>query len=256
MTKHPSPALIISLIALFVALGGTTLAAGGLISGSKLKNRSVAAVKLKKHTLTGNEINLGQLGTVPSAALANRASHASSADNATHASSADSATHASSADSATHASSADSATHASSADSATSFGGLTPSQYIHADTFSGFQSAAKFNGTLTIATLSTPSIAAGAYLLIARVEPDQTGVSPSLAMNCNLTGPSGAGLDSARAGVIQNEGAEFPLVGTDTSATAGAAVVSCNVSGSHPFSLFVQLSVIRLGSETHTGALG
>jgi hypothetical protein len=105
------------------------------------------------------------------------------------------------------------------------------------------------------AALSTPSIAPGAYLLIARVEPDQTGVSPSLAMNCNLTGPSGAGLDSARAGVIQNEGAELPLVGTDTSTTAGAAVVSCNVSGSHPFSMFAQLSIIRLGSETHTGTL-
>jgi hypothetical protein len=174
---------------------------------------------LKKHTLTGNEINLGKLGAVPSAAFAKGASHASTAD------------------------------------SATSFGGLTPSQYLHANTFSGFQSTATFNGTLTIATLSTPSIAPGAYLLIARVEPDQTGVSPSLAMNCNLTGPSGAGLDSARAGVIQNEGAEFPLVGTDTSTTAGAAVVSCNVSGSHPFSMFAQLSIVRLGSETHPGTL-
>ena len=183
---------------------------------------------LKKHTLTENEINLGKLGTVPSAAFAKRASHASAAD---------------------------SAAHASTADSATSFGGLTPSQYLHANTFTGFQSTATFNGTLTIATLSTPSIAPGAYLLIARVEPDQTGVSPSLAMNCNLTGPSGAGLDSARAGVIQNEGAELPLVGTDTSTTAGAAVVSCNMSGSHPFSLFAQLSIVRLGSETHTGTL-
>ncbi|MGN6170029.1 MAG: hypothetical protein ACTHQQ_17940 [Solirubrobacteraceae bacterium] len=157
---------------------------------------------LKKHTLTENEINLGKLGTVPSAAFAKRASHASAAD------------------SAAHASTADSAAHASTADSATSFGGLTPSQHLHANTFSGFQSTATFNGMLTIATLSTPSIAPGAYLLIARVEPDQTGVSPSLAMNCNLTGPSGA------AGVIQNEGAELPLVGTDTSTTAGAAVVS------------------------------
>jgi hypothetical protein len=74
-------------------------------------------------------------------------------------------------------------------------------------------------------------------------------------MNCNLTGPSGAGLDSARAGVIENEGDDVPLVGTDTSTTAGAAVVSCNVSGDHPFSLFAQLSIIRLGSETHTGTL-
>jgi hypothetical protein len=129
---------------------------------------------LKKHTLTENEINLGKLGAVPSAGFAKGASHASTAD------------------SAARASTADSAAHASTADSATSFGGLTPSQYLHANTFSGFQSTATFNGTLTLATLSTPTIAPGAYLLIARVEPDQTGVSPSLAMNCNLTGPSGA----------------------------------------------------------------
>jgi hypothetical protein len=239
--------MVVATIALIIALGGTAIAAGGLIPGSKLQNRSVAAVKLKKHTLTGNEINLGQLGTVPSAAFANQASHASTADSATHASTANSAT---------NASTANSATNASTANSATTFGGLTPSQYLHADTYSGFNPSALFNGTLTIATLSTPSIAPGTYLLIARVEPDQTGVSPSLAMNCNLTGPSGAGLDSARAGVIQNEGAEFPLMGTDTSSSAGAAVVSCNVSGSHPFSIFAQLSIIRLGSETHTGTLG
>jgi hypothetical protein len=227
MTKHPSPALIISLIALFVALGGTAVAVNGQISGSKLKNRSVAAGKLKKHTLTGNEINLEQLGMVPSAAFATKASHASTAD---------------------------SATHASTADSATSFGGLTPSQLLHADTFSGFQNNGFFNGTSTVATLTTPAIAPGAYLLIARAEPDQTGAA-SLAMNCNLTGPSGAGLDEARAGVLENEGGQLPLIGTDTSATSGSAVVSCNVSGSHLFSLFAQLTIIRLGSETHSGTM-
>src|SRR5262245_51724773 len=198
MSKRPSPALIISLIALFVALGGTALAARGLISGSKLKNRSVAAVKMRKHTLTGKEINLGKLGTVPSAASATQATHASTAD------------------SATHASSADTATHASSADNAASFGGLTPSQYLHADTYSGYQPTATFHTPLTIATLTTPSIAPGAHLLIARVEPDQTAVSPSVAMHCNLTGPSGAGLDNATAGVIQNQDGEITLVGTDT----------------------------------------
>lgn len=236
MTKHLTPALIISLIALLIALGGTALAVGGLISGSKLKNRSVAAVKLKKHTLTGNEINLERLGTVPNATFANKASHASTAD------------------SATHASTADSSTHASTADSASSFGGLTPSQYLHGDTYSGYQPTATFNGVSTVATLTTPDLAPGVYLLIARAEPNQT-ANASLAMNCDLTGPSGAGLDAARAGVLQDEGAEFPLIGTDTSSTSGSAVVSCNVTGNHPYSLFAQLSIIRLGSETHDGTM-
>jgi len=43
--KPPSPAVIISLIALFVALGGTAYASG-LISGSQIKNHSIAEKKL------------------------------------------------------------------------------------------------------------------------------------------------------------------------------------------------------------------
>jgi len=147
------------------------------------------------------------------------------------------------------------ANHATSAGSAARFGGLTPGQYVRAKTFSGFQPTATFNGSLTIATLTTSSIAPGAYLLIARLEPNQTGVSPSLAMHCNLTGPSGAGIDDASGGVIQSQGGEFTLVGTDTSTTPGSAVASCNVSGSHPFSLFAQVSVLRLGSEARNGTM-
>jgi hypothetical protein len=43
--KAPSAALVISLIALFVALGGTAYASG-LISGSQIKNHSIPAKKL------------------------------------------------------------------------------------------------------------------------------------------------------------------------------------------------------------------
>src|SRR4051794_30322363 len=44
--RTPSPALIISLVALFVALGGTTAYASGLISGRQIVNHSVSAKKL------------------------------------------------------------------------------------------------------------------------------------------------------------------------------------------------------------------
>ena len=68
----------VALIALFVALGGTTYAAT-TINGSKLRSRSVSARKIKKDALTGAEINESKLGTVPSAAQADTASSADSA---------------------------------------------------------------------------------------------------------------------------------------------------------------------------------
>ena len=44
--RAPSPALVISLIALFVALGGTTAYASGLISGRQIVDHSIPARKL------------------------------------------------------------------------------------------------------------------------------------------------------------------------------------------------------------------
>lgn len=67
--RWPSPAFIIAVVALCVALGGTAFAVSS-INGNLLRNRSVAGVKLKKHTITGREVNLKKLGTVPSASNA------------------------------------------------------------------------------------------------------------------------------------------------------------------------------------------
>jgi hypothetical protein len=96
---RPSPALAISLIALFVALGGTGYAAV-VINGKNLKNKSVAGKKLKNKTITGGkvkgntlggaQINESKLGKVPSAEKATSASaadHATSADTAANATS-------------------------------------------------------------------------------------------------------------------------------------------------------------------------
>jgi hypothetical protein len=46
--RAPSPALVISVIALFVALGGGAAYASGLIPGSKIENHSIPAKKLTK----------------------------------------------------------------------------------------------------------------------------------------------------------------------------------------------------------------
>jgi hypothetical protein len=134
---QPSPALVVSIIALVVAMGGTAYAGFSVpknsvgsnqlkknaVTTKKIKNAAVTDAKITANTITGDKLKLSTLGTVPSATTANNATHASTADNATHASTADNATHASTADNATHASTADNATHASTADNANSVGG-------------------------------------------------------------------------------------------------------------------------------------
>jgi len=44
--RKPSPALVVSLIALFVSLGGTSFAAAALISGTQIKPHSIPANRL------------------------------------------------------------------------------------------------------------------------------------------------------------------------------------------------------------------
>jgi hypothetical protein len=91
---RPSPALAISLIALFVALGGTGYAAvkvngknikNGTIAGSKLKSKTITAGKIKNNAIGAAEINEGKLGTVPRATDATNAANAANATNAVNA---------------------------------------------------------------------------------------------------------------------------------------------------------------------------
>jgi hypothetical protein len=73
LKRRPSPGLIVALIALFVALGGTAYAAQ--INGNSIMKQSIGGGKLKQKTLTGYQINTNKLGVVPSATSAIRASH-------------------------------------------------------------------------------------------------------------------------------------------------------------------------------------
>src|SRR5437588_223263 len=120
----PSRAMVVALLALFVAMGGTTYAAVTLRANSvgtkQLKEGAVATRKIKNGAVTGAKIKNGAVGksklnltgvTVPSA------------DNATHANSADNATDAALADNATHAGTAVNAANAD------ALGGQNPASY-------------------------------------------------------------------------------------------------------------------------------
>lgn len=62
---------VMSTLAVFIALGGSSYAAV-TISGSSLKGRSVSGVKLKRNTITGLEVRESSLFRVPRASLADR----------------------------------------------------------------------------------------------------------------------------------------------------------------------------------------
>ena len=102
-----SPAMGVAMIALVLALGGTSFAqdaatkVGKLISGSKIKRSSipgdrlvkggVAGDRIKANSVTGKQINEKTLGTVPSATRAQRVTLADRATNAQRATNADNA---------------------------------------------------------------------------------------------------------------------------------------------------------------------
>ena len=93
--SHLSFANVISVIALFVALGGASYAAVTLpknsvgakqikknaVERAKIKSNAVDSSKVKNGSLTGSDIKLSSLGAVPSA------TNATNATNATHAAS-------------------------------------------------------------------------------------------------------------------------------------------------------------------------
>jgi len=69
--RRPSPAMVVAVIALVVALAGTAYAAQS-INGGSIKKQTIGGGKLKKKTLTGFQINTNKLGVVPAA---KRAAH-------------------------------------------------------------------------------------------------------------------------------------------------------------------------------------
>lgn len=83
-SKRPSPALVISILALFVALGGSAYAAtkigtkdikANAITAGKIKKNAVTTAKIKKEAVTGAKIKESSLGAVPSATNATNAAN-------------------------------------------------------------------------------------------------------------------------------------------------------------------------------------
>lgn len=67
---RPSPALVISLIALFVSLGGGAYAL--TVTGGQVKNGSLTGKDVKKDSLSGRQIRESRVGKVPRAKVADR----------------------------------------------------------------------------------------------------------------------------------------------------------------------------------------
>jgi hypothetical protein len=68
LRRRPSAAMVVAVIALVVATSGTAVAASHLIVGDHLiKKASLSGDRLRDHTITGLQIKLSQLGTVPTA---------------------------------------------------------------------------------------------------------------------------------------------------------------------------------------------
>lgn len=101
LQRRPSPSMIVSLVALVVALSGTAVAGVRLVNGNRLIRRgSLSANRLRKHSISRRQINLRKLGTVPRAKSAGSATLAGHATTSVYAVKAQSAV---SADSATTA---------------------------------------------------------------------------------------------------------------------------------------------------------
>ena len=86
---RPSPAAVIAVIALFLALGGAAYAGfkvgtqdieNGAVTRAKLANGAVTREKLRRDAVTGLKLDEATLGQVPSAQTANQANTANEAN--------------------------------------------------------------------------------------------------------------------------------------------------------------------------------
>jgi hypothetical protein len=74
-SRRPSPALVVSILALIVAMAGTAYAATKLpknsVGSKQIKKNAVTTAKVRKQAITSAKIKLNSLKTVPSAQVAN-----------------------------------------------------------------------------------------------------------------------------------------------------------------------------------------
>ncbi|MBV8999621.1 MAG: hypothetical protein JO304_11200 [Solirubrobacterales bacterium] len=111
LLRRPSSALVVSVVALVVALGGTAYAGSlipnnsvgttqlqnGAVTTKKIRNAALTTSKIANRAVTASKINASGL-TVPNALHANNADNATNATNAANATNATKASHAITAD--------------------------------------------------------------------------------------------------------------------------------------------------------------
>lgn len=151
LRKRPLASMIIAIMALVMATGGTAVAAK-LINGSSIKKKSIPGNRVKSNALTGTQINESKLARVPSAVQADRAKTATSATTAGTANSANTANtanRATTADSATTAQTSTVATQAKSLEGEVPFGLKRSTMSVAPDLATARANAAK----VTVATI-------------------------------------------------------------------------------------------------------
>lgn len=157
--RRPSAALVVSVVALIAALGGTSYAAFSLPKNSvgtkQLKNGAVTTQKIKNGGVTASKLDVTGV-TVPGALHANHADTAANAINATDAMNATNASHATSATNAANATNATNATDAASANSANALQGVKIVFGTNTDNPANSQ-----NGSIAICPSGTHAIGGG-----------------------------------------------------------------------------------------------
>jgi hypothetical protein len=197
LRRHrPSPAMVIAVLALVGAFGGSAIADNAvdfarskLVNGKKIKKRTISGNRLKRNTVTGKEVAESKLGKVPKATNADNATNATNATNAGNADKLDSK------DSSEFLQSGQ--VRADGAADSTAIDDFTSATYT--DVISKTFTAPKNGLIMIVGTLSTQDDASlgGAGVLSYRLALDGTGLSDStfyhqLFATSNSQGDSGA----------------------------------------------------------------
>ena len=241
--RRPSAAMVVACLALIVAVSGTAVAAQQLVAGDKLvKPRSLSGNRLRNHTLTGTQINLRKLGTVP------RAARATTAATATHATSAAVAT------------TAGTATSAGTANNANALGGSPPSsfqsrvagtctaasgiQQVNTDGTVGCGPVSFYSGRIVIALNASPTT----FLTI-------PGIAHIVSLNCTAGGANaelendGKSTDIWQGGDTSYINTSWLGVTTPNAVTAGATYHLGRGSGPGAQVIAITISTEATGSN-------
>lgn len=211
LQRRPPASMVVSLVALVVAMSGTAVAAGKLVSGDKLiRKGTLSGNRLRRHTLTGTQINVKKLGTVP------RAKQATSAGSAGYAARAGSAASAASASTAANATNAANAANATNAANAAALGGRAASGYLTTDARIGTNGVVSIPGTTAGNTVTLLSHGPFTVTMTCTLNSSRTDTALSLDAS---TSESGSVIDG-ETGAPANASTQIGSVGSTASTPA------------------------------------